>query len=554
MRYLLLIAFALGSFKSFASHIVGGEMVYDYLGNDSFKVRMQYYVDCVNGIPGAIADDKYAYISILNSDTFVTQAVVRRSMPIRLNETNYTCVTSYGNVCVDMYLYDTFFVLPPIKGGYDVVFQRCCRNGTILNIQGPDSTGATYTAHIPEMNSTITHNSNPRFNKLPPNYLCLNEVLYFDHSATDPDGDSLFYRLHTPFDGGTSLSPRPKTPTKYSEVIWRKGYSDSVPIIVKDSIFLNEHNGRLVLTPRILGQFVFGIAVEEYRNDSLISTTYRDYQFNVVRCNNTIGADFYAPNPWCSKRVLLESFVSNGTNYKWYVDSVILTNQWSYLHQFPDTGRYNVKLVVFDGNCKDSVTKTVRIVSDSFSLGIDSFESCKQGMVEFETKFINDAVYDWQINGDWQLVDRNHVVHQPANAGWHWVKLEFLDCYMFDSFYVTDISPALGIDIPPLICSDSLRLDLSKGKFDNYNLDAPNATVYRDNYLAPIIVFKDTGTYYFSIDYNIKNCISFLFEQIRYLEEGSLKNFETELCKNDSLTIIATYFENATYNWLNRPT
>ena len=34
----------------FATHIVGGEMNYNYLGNDSFQITLKIYRDCYNGI------------------------------------------------------------------------------------------------------------------------------------------------------------------------------------------------------------------------------------------------------------------------------------------------------------------------------------------------------------------------------------------------------------------------------------------------------------------------------------------------------------------------
>ena len=37
-----------------ATHIVGGELYYEYLGNNNYSVTLDYFIDCVNGNPGAI--------------------------------------------------------------------------------------------------------------------------------------------------------------------------------------------------------------------------------------------------------------------------------------------------------------------------------------------------------------------------------------------------------------------------------------------------------------------------------------------------------------------
>ena len=40
-----------------ATHIVGGELYYEYLGNNNYRVTLDYFIDCVNGNPGAIKPD-----------------------------------------------------------------------------------------------------------------------------------------------------------------------------------------------------------------------------------------------------------------------------------------------------------------------------------------------------------------------------------------------------------------------------------------------------------------------------------------------------------------
>ena len=34
-----------------ATHIVGGELYYKYLGNDLYQIRLTVYRDCWNGVP-----------------------------------------------------------------------------------------------------------------------------------------------------------------------------------------------------------------------------------------------------------------------------------------------------------------------------------------------------------------------------------------------------------------------------------------------------------------------------------------------------------------------
>src|SRR5438045_1368803 len=45
-KWLGIALLLLSAFNSTASHIVGGEMIYDYLGNDKYKITLKIYRDC----------------------------------------------------------------------------------------------------------------------------------------------------------------------------------------------------------------------------------------------------------------------------------------------------------------------------------------------------------------------------------------------------------------------------------------------------------------------------------------------------------------------------
>ena len=46
MKLLLVVLINIISFTSSATHIVGGEVYYDSLGNDQYKVTFEVYRDC----------------------------------------------------------------------------------------------------------------------------------------------------------------------------------------------------------------------------------------------------------------------------------------------------------------------------------------------------------------------------------------------------------------------------------------------------------------------------------------------------------------------------
>src|SRR5690606_11709653 len=89
-------------------------------------------------------------------------------------------------------------------------YQRCCRNNSILNIFDDEAnsvvvSGMNLYTYIPPLEQL--ENSNPVFNEFPPIAICVNKPFYFDHRATDSDGDSLSYKLCTPTDALNDLQP-----------------------------------------------------------------------------------------------------------------------------------------------------------------------------------------------------------------------------------------------------------------------------------------------------------------------------------------------------------
>jgi len=275
-------------FTSFASHIVGGELHYEYLGNDNYKVILKVYRDCYNGIPPF---DDPVNIGIYDTlGNLVT--VLDISLPgsdTLANETNDPCLTPPDNVCVEEAIYIFNVTLPPIDGGYFICWQRCCRNGSILNIVDPGNTGSSYLAHIPGPWGSV--NSDPYFNNFPPTVICANKPLVFDHSATDLDGDSLVYELCRPYKGAEASmgQPNPPLPPPYEFVDYTGTFTELLPLPANPIISIDPVTGLLTGTPTAIGQYVVAICVKEYRNGTLLSEHKRDFQFNVTNCIQAVN-------------------------------------------------------------------------------------------------------------------------------------------------------------------------------------------------------------------------------------------------------------------------
>ena len=394
--YLFLFLFLLSKIAD-ATHIVGGEIYYDYLGGNNYKIFMKVYRDCLNGIPQL---DNPAFLTVFDANGNVVttlQVSLLNNSQVPATNNSPCAPTAQGNACVEEGLYETTVNLPPLTGGYYIAYQRCCRNGTILNLVNPGGVGTTYWEHIPGPEMAVI-NSSPRFTNRPPIYICSGIPISFDHVATDPDGDSLVYSLCSPFNGldgccpvigsppaigGSQCSSPPltcpsvNTAPPYVGVPFLAPYSASYPMASNPAININSSTGFLNGVPNILGQWVVGVCVEEYRNGVLLATHHRDFQFNVISCPFVVLADIVSQTTtnngqgtgYCNGFTVSYANNSyNGTTYHWdFGDPTTLSdtsNVYNPSYTFPAPGIYTVTLIVNPGSpCGDTTTEVFHIDS-----------------------------------------------------------------------------------------------------------------------------------------------------------------------------------------------
>ena len=252
--YFILFVLTLLSIKSFATHIVGGEIYYEVMPLAQptwYHITLKLYRDCFTGV--APYDNPATIFIFDDAGTFVDSVAIpfpgSTVLPVTINN---PCFTPPTNICVEEAVYHTDVFLPG-PGGYNITYQRCCRNGTILNLINPGDVGSTYMAHIPAT-AIAQGNSSPHFNNFPPIFLCSGLPLNFDHSATDLNGDSLYYELCDPYTGlssacpifGAAVSfgcPHLASPPPYSYVPWLAPYNATFPMSASPASNINPVTG-----------------------------------------------------------------------------------------------------------------------------------------------------------------------------------------------------------------------------------------------------------------------------------------------------------------------
>ena len=413
MRILIVFILSLFAFISNASHIVGGDIYYDYLGNNTYRFYISVYRDCNS--TGADFDSPLR-LGVYTSNGSLYQEIAvpfpgSTYVPVVFNN---PCVTPPNNICTENAIYETLIVLPPSAGGYTVTYQRCCRGPNISNINNPDDTGFTLTCKVPGSGNNFHINSSPRFTNYPPLLLCNNEDLIFDHSATDPDGDQLVYSLVTPHSGASSFNaaPNPPPPPPYGNVSWSAGHTPTNPLGPGATINIDPNTGLLTASPNLLGLYVVGIRVSEYRNGTLINSTTRDFLFRVFNCTLQLESILPAQdqlstfNGYCDGLTIqFENNSYGGTNYLWDFGVPGITTDVSTsfepTYTYPAPGHYQAMLVVNPGwPCTDTAYMDI-YVNNEMTLSYTSQDSLCIFGNNFDFTAISDGppgtLFEWEF-------------------------------------------------------------------------------------------------------------------------------------------------------------
>ncbi|MFO0357653.1 MAG: PKD domain-containing protein [Sphingobacteriaceae bacterium] len=345
---------------------MGGKIGYKYLGNNQYKITLNVYRDCSGG-NSTTSFDNPAFISIFNksNNSLVYNAglLINNISSVPANITN-PCFVPPAGICMDVATYIDTVSLPPISQGYVISYQRCCRNGALINLVVPQNDGITITTDVPNQ-----INNTPNFLNTPPLYICLTDTFKYSFAATDADGDVLKYNLCSPLKGASNFTqmPNPASPPPYLPVSWSSTFTATNPIPNSGGITLNTNTGFLKFKPSSLGQYAIGVCIEEYRNNQLINTYRLELQFIVVMCYLTSSIPT-ATNLCEGLTIPFQNNSSNANYYHWNFGDLTTqadtSNQYTPTYTYPNYGTYTVSLTVYNtayGFCKDSSKKVINV-------------------------------------------------------------------------------------------------------------------------------------------------------------------------------------------------
>lgn len=435
-------------------HITGGVITYEYLGGGKYKIVFTIYKICASNanFDGDAADpnptDFYFGIfqdgsttNLVRGETLTLQSRENLQAPVQ------GCVDDAVKECLEQGTYEYTFTVPDTTKGYTVIHQRCCRNNSISNLQpdaGNDMPGITLRTFIPATNTY--HNNAAEFKSFPPLYICKDKMLYFDHSATDVDGDSLAYEIVTPLAGLSSNTPVSinQSLAGVSNVQFETPYSLTNVMGGPPNLTIDPVTGFLTCRPNVSGWFAVAIMVKEYRNGVLINSTIRDYQFVVTALCTTPQSDLpFADGTFdangiadystdCNNYTINFQNLSTGSDsFHWnFGEPISGVNNTSSLkspsHTYQDSGTFLVKLYAYSKVsgvlCVDSIVRRVKVYPNVLAdLSVDlTGLQCEKSVIDIldqsTSTFTTIKDYEWLVDGfKFTTKDVQYNFNTPGN-------------------------------------------------------------------------------------------------------------------------------------------
>ena len=246
---------------------MGGELIVQNDQPGDYDILLTLYRDTL-GIPMQTTQN----IEIYNSSGSVVTTIACNLDPnafhpvFGLQNGSVLPFFPYG---VEVYFFTASFQCA-IPGEYTASWDNCCRNAAIINL--PNASSADMQLFTDFTVDLIDSYSTPFFMVSPVVFLPMNTPWQYNPLPFDNDGDSLVWSLDFPHESSSS-NPSHGTPIA--------GYSNP-PSVAGGQFSINPITGTISWTASTIGNFVYTVTCEEFRNGNKVGEIRRDMQFIVL--------------------------------------------------------------------------------------------------------------------------------------------------------------------------------------------------------------------------------------------------------------------------------
>lgn len=289
--FMLLCIFAL-SFNARATHSAGGELVYEWVSDSTYRFYFKFYRLCET-FPTA-ASFSMCYFSPCDGRSGGVRLDSMRYLPNgerNGQEINPGCPGTLTR-CTD-----PNSPLPGFKEFWYtglVTLRSRCENWTFyvtINARNPSdnlqvfTSGGTVPNEFMYIEATLNNKdaqrfASPYFTVKPIPYVCLNTPSRFSSGPVDPDGDVLSYEFITPRGQNASCY------NTYSaaDLNYIPPFNITNPFATNNTFQFDVATQLMRFTPSALSSNTVATRVTKTRNNVVLGTVMRDIQFQVIAC------------------------------------------------------------------------------------------------------------------------------------------------------------------------------------------------------------------------------------------------------------------------------
>ncbi|MDA8687420.1 hypothetical protein N9L72_02810, partial [Schleiferiaceae bacterium] len=300
-RFLAIAVLFLMSFQGYASHLLGGEIVWKCKPNGKYQFTLVLYREC-----GGITLPTSAQSLATNAGVSISCAFISTTdvVPSCYTGTTTCAGATSGTGKMQKYVYRsgdiTLTGTPPASGWY-FTWSSCCRPSSITNVVSPG--GASYLLRAimypytpPGSTSPLSAgtSANPTCFDSSPNFLedpqvisCTGVDVVYNNLGYDPDLDSLYYNWSYPWDA-SSFSANPST----NSVNFVSGYTWNSPLpsgSTSTPASIDGETGEVTFNSGVAGSWATCVVIEEWRCGQKVGEIYRDIPIVTLSCTPPTG-------------------------------------------------------------------------------------------------------------------------------------------------------------------------------------------------------------------------------------------------------------------------
>ncbi len=298
--FILILIFSSG-YKSWASHLMGGEITWECQASGEFVFNLKVYRDC-NGISQTtfVNLDVHNYPGL---STIPLNLISQSDISPQCNGAGptITCAAATGNLdgAVEEFVFRsnpvTLTGIPPVDG-WVFTYNDCCRNAAIDNLDNPDVRDIVLRAIMYSyqgQNTNPCYDSSPIFAEKPHTVICTDYPFTYNHNAFDNELDSLYYDWADVLDGYALTWAYPFAPFPIPYVTDAFGlplYSVASPLPGTAQnpnnipATIEANTGEISYTSYTSGNFVTCVKVEAWKCGELVAEIFREMQVVLLAC------------------------------------------------------------------------------------------------------------------------------------------------------------------------------------------------------------------------------------------------------------------------------